>query len=365
MQNVCIVSYDTSHNNILKGLSIMRILVIGGTRFIGRATVHLLHEQGHDIAVFHRGQTQFDGSSEVQQILGDRAQIHTFKQDFERFAPELVLDMIPFVEQDAHIVGDLFKGIARRIVAISSQDVYRAYGRVLRTEPGPPDPVPLTEDSPLREKLYPYRGTTLRVSEDKQRWMDDYDKIPIERIIMSDPALPGTILRLPMVYGPDDNQHRLFEFLKRMDDKRPAILLDAAMASWRWTRGYVENIAAAIVLAITDERAAGRIYNVGEAHTLTMSEWVRSIANATGWNGNIITVPSDKLPPHLAADIDTTQHLLVDTTRIRQELGYREPIDLGEALTRTISWERAHPPTEIDAQQFDYAKEDAILAREA
>ncbi len=343
----------------------MRILVIGGTRFIGLATVRLLHEQGHDITVFHRGQTQSDVLVGVQHILGDRAQIQTFKQEFERFAPELVLDMFPFVEQDARTAMDLFKGMVRRIVAISSQDVYRAYGRLLRTEPGPADPVPLTEDSPLREKLYPYRGTTMRASEDKQRWMDDYDKIPIERIIMSDPALPGTILRLPMVYGPGDGQHRLFEYLKRMDDRRPAIILDASVASWRWTHGYVENVAAAIVLAITNERAAGRIYNVGEARTLTLAEWVRAIANAAGWSGKIVTVPSDRLPPHLVADMDTAQDLWVDTTRIRQALGYHESIDLEEALTRTISWERANAPAEVDPQQFDYATEDAVLARES
>jgi nucleoside-diphosphate-sugar epimerase len=341
----------------------MRILVIGGTRFIGLATVRLLHEQGHDIAVFHRGQMQSNVPVGVQHILGDRAQMQTFKQDFERFAPEIVLDMIPFVEQDARIVMDLFKGIVRRIVAISSQDVYRAYGRLLRTEPGPADPVPLTEDSSLREKLYPYRGTTMRVSEDKQRWMDDYDKIPIERIIMSDPALPGTVLRLPMVYGPGDGQHRLFEYLKRMDDKRPAIILDASVASWRWTHGYVENVAAAIVLAITNERAAGRIYNVGEASTFTISEWVHAIANATGWSGKIVTVPSDQLPPPFATDMDTAQDLWVNTTRIRQELEYRESIDLSEALARTVSWERANPPQDIDPEQFDYATEDAILAR--
>jgi nucleoside-diphosphate-sugar epimerase len=334
----------------------MRILVIGGTRFIGRAVVRLLSEQGHEVAVFHR--TQATVPLGVQQIFGDRAQLHSFKQDFARFSPEVMLDMIPFVEEDARSIMDLFKGIVRRVVAISSQDVYRAYGRLLRTEPGPADSIPLTEASPLRKKLYPYRGATLRASEDKQRWMDDYDKIPIERTIMSDPDLPGTILRLPMVYGPGDGQHRLFEYLKRMDDKRPTILLDAAVASWHWTRGYVENVAAAIVLAITDDRAAGRIYNVGEAHTLTIAEWVRAIADAAGWNGSIVTLPADRLPPHLVADMDTTQDLLVDTTRIRRELGYREPIELNEALARTISWERANPPTEIDPKQFDYVAED-------
>ena len=340
----------------------MRILVIGGTRFIGLATVRYLSQQGHNVAVFHRGRTQSDLPTGVQQIIGEWAQIETFKQTFLDFAPDVVLDTIAFVEQDARMIVELCNGLVRRVVLISSQDVYRAYGRVNRTEPGPPDPLPITEDSPLREKRYPYRGLDLPVPESEKQRMHDYDKIPIEQIVMSDPTVQGTILRLPAVYGPNDYQHRLFEFLKRMDDSRPAILLDERMAQWRWTRGYIENVAAAIGLAITSERAAGRIYNVGEAHPLPMIEWVRAIADIAGWHGDIVTLPADRVPPHLVPDIDVNQDLLVDTTRIRRELSYREPVDVDEALRRTIAWERAHPPEQVDAKQFDYVAEDAALA---
>jgi nucleoside-diphosphate-sugar epimerase len=48
---------------------------------------------------------------------------------------------------------------------------------------------------------------------------------------MGTAGLPGTVLRLPTVYGPGDYQHRLFEYLKRMDDGRPAILLGEGVAS--------------------------------------------------------------------------------------------------------------------------------------
>src|SRR5436190_8561175 len=83
------------------------------------------------------------------------------------------------------------------------------------------------------------------------------------------PELPGTVLRLPAVYGPGDRQHRLFPYVQRMHDGRPAILLEHGRASWRWTRGYVENVARAIALAVVQEHATGLIYNVGEAEALT------------------------------------------------------------------------------------------------
>lgn len=174
--------------------------------------------------------------------------------------------MIPGTEQDARVLMSTFKGTACRLVVISSADVYRAYGRLHGTEPGPPDPLPLTEDAPLRERLYPYRGETPRREDDPKRWMDDYDKILVEQVVMGNPELPGTVLRLAAVYGPGDPLHRLFFFLKRMADNRPAILLDALEAKWRWARAYVENVAAAITLAVTDGRAAGTNFqfNVAE-----------------------------------------------------------------------------------------------------
>jgi nucleoside-diphosphate-sugar epimerase len=133
----------------------MRILVIGGTRFIGPPTVRRLHARGHAIALFHRGQSHADLPEDIQHITGDRKALADHGDALRGFAPEAVLDMLPMTEQDALAVMSVFRGTARRVVAISSQDVYRAYGRVNQTEPGPPDPVPLDEDAPLREKLYP------------------------------------------------------------------------------------------------------------------------------------------------------------------------------------------------------------------
>jgi hypothetical protein len=51
----------------------------------------------------------------------------------------------------------------------------------------------------------------------------------------------------------------------------------------------------------------------------------------------------------------------MDTTKIRNELGYRETLSRREALTITVAWEREHWPAEIDQAQFDYPAEDAIL----
>jgi len=351
----------------------MRILIIGGTSFMGPAVVKTLSEQGHDIAVFHRGKTEVDLPSSVQHIHTSEEQmpirfLPEHREAFRRFAPDVVLHMMLMGEQDAQETLKTFREMVRRLVVISSQDVYAAFGRVNRKEPGSPDPLPITEDSPLRSNLYPYRSEPSRSPDDPQSWMDNYDKILMERILLNAPDLPTTVLRLPAVYGPRDRQHRIFSFLKRMDDGRPAIILDDGLAHWRWTHGYVENVAAAIALAVVNERAARRIYNVGELQTLTQEEWVRQIGLAAGWLGRIIVVPRERVPTKLLyamwnmSDANTDQHIVVDTTRIREELSYVEPVPLDVGMQRTIAWERENPPAEIDPKAFDYAAEDAVLS---
>ncbi|KPJ72093.1 hypothetical protein AMJ52_07445, partial [candidate division TA06 bacterium DG_78] len=133
------------------------------------------------------------------------------------------------------------------------------------------------------------------------------------------------------------------------------------LAAWRSSVSYVENVADAIVLAITDARTKNRIYNVAEPETPTLAEWVKKIGKVAGWHGDVVIAPRDKLPQSMQPDFNTEQHLTVDTTRIRKELGYRESIPQDEALRRTIEWERAHPPENISPEQFDYETEDKVL----
>jgi nucleoside-diphosphate-sugar epimerase len=340
----------------------MRILILGGTNFIGPHVVSRLHEQGHVVVVFHRGRRESDLLPEVRHIHGDRAGLDQHAADFGSFRPDVVVDMRPMTEHDAEAVVRTFAPIAGRLVAIGSMDVYRAYGVLIGIEPEPIEPTPLTEDSPLRTRFYPYRSDPRRDESDPARWMDDYDKIPVERVFMSHREVPGTILRLPMVYGPGDYRHRFHDPVKRMVDRRPVILLDELQARWRTTLGYVENVAGAIALAATDDRAAGRVYNVAEPDMPSHADRIREIGEVAGWKGEVIALPSDRLPPHLRAEGNLRQDLCADSSRIRRELGYAEEVPLAEALRRTIAWETEHPPENVDPAQFDYAAEDEFLS---
>jgi nucleoside-diphosphate-sugar epimerase len=332
----------------------MRVLIIGGTAFIGPHVVRSLVSGGHEVTIFHRGEHEPELPGTVRHVHSPSAAfpVLKFPAELVSWKPDVVLHMVTMGERDAEAVVRAFKGVARRLVVPSSGDVYRAYGVLIGSESPNVGTDLLDEESPLRTNLYPYR----KMAKSPDDWIYNYEKILVERVVMSNPELPGTILRLPAVYGPGDSRHGFSDHLKRMDDGRRAILLDENQARWRWSHGYVENVAGAITLAISDDRARGRIYNVGEESVPTTAERARLLAKLVGWTGEMVPLPRTALPKHLRNPYNYSRDLAYDTSRIRSELGYAETVSVDEGLRRTITELRAHPPA-FDAAQYEYAAE--------
>jgi nucleoside-diphosphate-sugar epimerase len=184
----------------------MRVLVLGGTRFVGPFALRALVEAGHDVTIFHRGHTEPDLPQSIRHVHGDFAAFGDHVDELRALAPEVVVDTVPYIDKAGHGVGH-FVDVAERTVVLTSGDVYRAFARLLGSEPGPPDPVPLVEDSPLRTLPSPDRGAEI-----------DYDNLEVEGAVEA-LARPVTVLRLAVVYGPGDPQRRLHGYLRRMDDR--------------------------------------------------------------------------------------------------------------------------------------------------
>lgn len=335
----------------------MRVLIIGGSGFIGRHVSKQLIERGNEVINFHRGQTQSTSQS-TSELLGERNELESFRTQFKELQPDVVIDMIAMSENDAQLLLKAFSGIVPRLVVISSSDVYRNYDLMAGIDDDDPDPRPLNESSPLRSHLFRHR----KLAQDESDRFYNYEKILVERAVMSSPDVVATVLRLPAVYGPGDRQHRLFPYIKRMDDKRPAIMADAGMMKWRWTRGYVENVAAAISWAAGDQNTSSRIYNVGERKAFPERAWIAQIGEVTGWQGRVLAVDPSDLPEKMRSALRWEHNLETDTSLIHAQPGFSEPVDFQDGILRTVEWERANPP-EWKPQDFDYETEDQVLRK--
>jgi nucleoside-diphosphate-sugar epimerase len=304
----------------------VRVLVLGGSGFVGPFVVRRLLGAGHDVLMFHRGSHEPPMAAAAEHLHGDFGDLRDLLPRLLAWKPDVVVDVNPGIGKCGHGVLH-FAGAVEHAVVLTSHDVYRAMD-VLWGRSSHLQAMPVDERSALRTRPSPDLGGELA-----------FDNLDVERAVASHRRLPATILRLPIVYGPLDRQRRLRDYVRQMDDGRD-VLLDARLARLRISRGFVENVAHAVTCVVGAARAKGRIYNVSEPDVLSEAEWVREIGNACDWNGDVVAVDPAHLPPELRVPLPEGQHLFSTAAAIRADLSYREPVPRAEALRRAVEWER-------------------------
>ena len=117
----------------------MKIAVLGGTRFIGRALVAELVEARHSVLLVHRGRHEPEELAGLPHLHADRGELDRHRQSLASFAPDAVADLSAMTEHDATTAVEVFGDV--RLVVASSIDVYRAFASVY--DGSITDPVPL------------------------------------------------------------------------------------------------------------------------------------------------------------------------------------------------------------------------------
>jgi nucleoside-diphosphate-sugar epimerase len=323
----------------------MRVVILGGTLFIGRRITASLLARGDEVTVVHRGETE-----PVVPELAGCEHLHTTRLAFESVAgqvrawrPDAVIDTRALSASDADAVLPFLPDAF--LVLLSSVDVYRAYERLLAGEGG--EPVPLTEDAPVRAGRYPLRDLLPGLGE-------TYDKLDVEPRYLE---RGGTALRLAMIYGEHDGQRREEFVLRRVRAGRRQIPFGPGNSLN--TRGYVGDVATAVLAALdAPAAAAGEVFNVGDPVTSTVRDWASLILGVTGAAVELVSVPEDVLP----ADLDETkaqaQHLLTDSRKAMTRLGW-QPADPVESTATSVRWHLENPPADPDP---DFGPDDRALA---
>jgi len=313
----------------------MRVIVLGGTWFVGRAITEALTAAGHAVLVVHRGISEPAGLPEVQHLHAERRAWPAHRDALAAFGPDAVIDVSAGNAAGARAaLSAVPPGI--RLVALSSCDVYRAC-EALRGG-AQTDAVPLTEESALR---------ATRHIEGPQ-----WENLEIEEAYL---AAGATVLRLGAVYGEHDYQRRFEPVLRRVRAGRGQ--LPVGTGSFLFSRVYAGDVAQAVLAVLASPRSAGECLNIVEARTSPMRLFCEQVITAAGASLELVQVPDQVLPPDLRDTGALSQHLLASPAKARQMLGWQDTAD-HHVLRRAVTWHLDHPPSDPDR---DFSADGAAL----
>ncbi|MDP3950469.1 NAD-dependent epimerase/dehydratase family protein [Microbacterium sp.] len=328
----------------------MRILVLGGTSFIGRAISQTLIDRGHTVAICHRGRTEPPELRQAQHIHTDRTHLGAVRDQLAAFSPNGIVDTYALTRRDAEIaVANLPLDVPA--VVLSSQDVYEAFDGFLTSQHVAS--LPLREDAAIRTRRYLYRDTP------PTGVPADYEKIDVEAVWS---ARGACILRLPMVYGAGDLQCREGFVLRRLVAGRHEIPVGAG--NLLWSRMHVDDVAAATAAAAEDATMQGTVMNIAEPTTPSIGQWMLQIASAMNIEIELVDVPEDVLPPDLMLTKGHRQHILADA-RLAESRLLLHRSNTEARVSQSVTWHLQHqtwaPWTDDDAATDDRALRRALV----
>jgi nucleoside-diphosphate-sugar epimerase len=319
-----------------------RVLVIGGTLFIGRAIVDLLLERGDDVVLMHRGEhTPF--GSRVGEIRCDRNDVAAVRAALAGSRFDVVYDNV--YDWQRGTSGDQVSAAAlaaagglSRYVFMSSVAVYGAGGEY-------------DEDGPLVPADYPNPYSAQKAESERALFE-----------LQRNNDIPVTTLRPAFVYGLHNGFDREAFFWDRILADRPIIIPEAGARPMQWV--YASDVARAAIMAANDGVAIGRAYNLASYPPVTQVEFVQLLAKVAGKQPRLVNIPRAQIheaggdpfapPLYFGVYLDIPP-ITVRVERVRSELGL-ELTALEDGLRATYRWyqqQRRPRP--------DYSWEDRLL----
>lgn len=339
----------------LAGNIVKRALVIGGTGPTGPHIVQGLLDRGYETVVFHRGTHEPPDLPRVEHIHGDPHFRETIAAALTGREFDLVLAMYGRIRY----LADTFAHRCERFLAVGGIPVYRGLLRPWDNQPFglkllTPETAPLV-DAPGESEASRFANLIYAT----ERHVLD---------LGDNGAFSASYFRYPAIYGPRQPNPMDWSVIKRVLDGRPhMILADAGLTIT--TRCAARNAAHCLLLAVDHPQVSrGQVYNCLDEDQYSIRQWVELVSSCAGRRLEILSLPQELAAPAvpLTRQLDSANHCLLDGTKARLELGYRDVIPAANAIEETVRWYLANPITEAEfpnyPDPFNYAAEDRLIA---
>jgi nucleoside-diphosphate-sugar epimerase len=320
-----------------------KILVIGGTLFIGRALVKELLKAGHEVSILHR-RPRHDLGKKVAGIVADRNDPEALKRALAGRKFDVIYDNVydwergttaAQVEATARACGSNLE----RYVFMSS---VAAYGDGLNHHEGDalaPDDHP---DAYVRNKAMSER-TLFRMHQRN--------------------GFPVVTLRPPFIYGPGNPYYREAFFWDRLREGRPIILPGDGRRLMQFVA--IKDLVGACLKVMEVADLDGHAFNIANPRPLTQVEAVEAFAMAAGKEPTFVRWPRERIlragghpmGPKLYFGFYFDMPAITVVVNKAQRVLKFKPVDFGAGLKESYRWYLRHNPF----PKPDYSFEDALI----
>jgi 2'-hydroxyisoflavone reductase len=318
----------------------LKLLILGGTRFIGPHVVELARSRGHKVTLFNRGKTNVGRVTGVEVLQGDR---NGQLQALEGRKWDAVLDTSAFVPRIVKLSAELLKDSVSHYVYVSSISAYASFATAN------------DENSPVG-----------KLADESIEKVDENTYGPLKALCeqAAERTMPGrvTTLRPGYIVGPDDNSDRFTYWPARV--ARGGEVLAPNTPQDEIQVIDVRDLAAFTVLCI-ERRVLGTFNLVSPPKTFTMGALMNDCIAAAKSDARVTWVPAEFLEAHGVVDGDlpiwshaTGENAGFALTSAQRALAAGLKIrPLGETVRDTLAWQLARPPEQQARMQAGFSTE--------
>ncbi|MCL1468055.1 NAD-dependent epimerase/dehydratase family protein [Argonema galeatum] len=308
----------------------MRILIMGGTRFIGVYLTKILVEQGHEVVLFNRGKKPAPVEG-IQQIHGDRTDASQIKEKLSSENFDAIFDNNGRELSDTQPLADIFKGRVQHFVYMSSAGVY------LKT-----DELPHIEGDAIDPKS-------------RHKGKHETEAYLIEQ------GLPFTSIRPTYIYGPQNYNDVEAWFFDRIVRDRPIAVPGNGLHITQL--GHCKDLANAMAAVLGNEKAIGQVYNISGDRYVTFDGLARACAVAAGKSPDdfqIVHYDPKKFDFGKRKGFPLrVQHFFASVNKAMTELNWKPEYDLISGLKD--SFQNDFIMSGRDKSEVDFSVDDEIL----
>ncbi|QLE41029.1 NAD-dependent epimerase/dehydratase family protein [Nostoc sp. C052] len=309
----------------------MRILIMGGTRFIGVYLTQLLVEQGHEVVLFNRGNRPAPSLQGVGQIIGDRTDATQLKAKLSQENFDVIFDNNARELTDTQPLAEIFQDRVQHFVYMSSAGVYLKSDQLPHIEGDPVDP--------------------------KSRHKGKHET----EAYLTQLGLPFTSIRPTYIYGPRNYNELEGWFFDRIVRDRPIPIPGNGMHITQL--GHVKDLALAMTKVLGNKQAIGQIYNISGDRFVTFDGLARASAVAAGKSPDTLKIvhydPKKFDFGKRKAFPMRVQHFFASVNKAQTELNWHPEYDLISGLQDSL--ENDYLANAKDKTDVDFSVDEEIL----